>query len=274
MTGTRRDDQGGDGLNYLGEDGGTLPLEGGEAGPRVVSAVERTEANIYRVVRKTGDIDDYTGWRLGNWVPCEEVQVPGEAYDIGESIDVGKANIITWFINYVPPLDAGEAGATPYVLSCIMEVSSGGSRFVPYTMLDNDYTQLNLYGDATQPEPIGVGTIYATRSVYAAEFRSPNMLAADVPAGPYTIDRRIDQPVFDLESTSPPSPPATETQVYPIGFHLTFDVSPFTAVRLRWRHIEVDAAGTFVADGPVSTEDPRDPALNGYVTINYGLVTG
>lgn len=268
----RNDDQISDSASYLGPDGGTLPLAGGEAGPRYVPAVERGNARVYGVVRKSAKITDFTGWQLGSYVPCDEKQVPGNAYDIGEAVDVGHANIITWLINYVPPLDAQtELGATPYVLSCIMEVSNNGSRWIPYTMLDNDFTQLNLNGHKNQPEPVGVGSIYATRSVYCAEIRSPNMLAGDTPEAPYDIQRRLDQPTFELDTDTPPQ---EATQIFPIGFHFTFDVAPFTDVRLRWRHIEVDETGTFVAGGPASAEDPLDPALNGFVTIHYSLVTG
>lgn len=275
MTGTRYDDQNGDGQSYLDEStGGTRPIAGGSAGPRAVPSVERNGLTLYRCIRKGADITDYTEWRVGSYVNVDEVQIPGAAYDIGAPVEVGFANSITWFINYVPPLVDDEEGPTPFVLSCIMEVSFDGSRYIPYTMVDAGFAQLNLNGNASQPEPVGVGTLYATRSVYAVEMRSPNMLAGDVPAAPYDITRRLDQPEFDLDATAPPNPPESAPQVYPIGFHLTFDVAPFTDVRLRWRQIEVDAAGTFVANGPVDTDDPRDPATNGFVTIHYALTVG
>lgn len=270
---TRRDDQASDSLSYVGPNGALVPLEGGEAGPRFVPAVERGAATLYTVVRK-GLIDDYTTWRIGQYLPCDEVQVPGEAYDIGDAIDVSEVGTILWILNYVPPNVEDEAVRMSYVLSTIMEVSNNGSRWVPYTLLDNAFSQLNLSGDSSQPEPVGVGTVYATRSVYASEIRSPNMLAGDTPEPPYNIERRIDQPVFEVDASAPPNPPAAEPQVFPIGFHFTYDVAPFTHVRLRWKHIRVDAAGTFVAAGAASSVDPRDPALNGYVTINYVLLNG
>lgn len=267
----RKDDQGSDSSSYLSHDGGVLPFAGGPQGPQFVGAVERAPLELYSVVRKTGVIDSYAGWQLGSYVPCDERQVPGDAYDVGGPVDVGGSNQITWFIDYVPPVDQ----LTPaHVLSCIMEVSNGGARWRAYTLLDNNFTQNNLRGNAAQPEPIGVGSFFATRYVYASEVRSPNMLGADLPADPYGINRRIDQPTFSSNAGVAPSPAAELPQLAPVGFHFTYDVTPFTAVRLRWKHLQVDADGAYVAEGIYSTVDPRDPALNGFTTIHYGLVTG
>lgn len=274
--GVRRDDQAGEGQSYLDADGGTRPWQGDKAGPRVVPAASRGALELYKCVRKQGsdntppDITKYADWRLGSYVPCEEQQVPGAAYDIGAPVAVGSANSITWYIDYVMPF-IEELEAPVHVLSCILEVSTDGARWRPYTLLENDFVQLNLNGDASQPEPVGVGTYFASRSTYAAEFRSPNLLGAASPGLPRTIVRRLDQPVFEIDASAPPNPAAEANQFAPIGFHLIFDISPFTYVRLRWRHIQVDADGVFVADGVVSEQDPIDPTANGYVTIHYNL---
>lgn len=275
---TRYDDQGSDSLSYL-DDGSVAPLRGGAAGPQVVPAVERGPITLYRVVRKTAkaegtspDPTDFAQWRLGSFTPCEELQVLADAYDIGEPVDVSAASSITWFIDYVPPV--GNL-TTAHVLSCIMEVSLDGARWRPYTLLDNAFTQYWLRGNASQPEPIGVGSFFATRYVYAAEFRSPNMLGADTPTAPQQITRRLDQPEFDITTVpAAPNPPASAPQSSPIGFHLTFDIAPFTMARLRWKHLQVDAAGAYTADGLIDVEDPQNPELNGFVTIHLGTITG
>lgn len=270
----RRDDIG-EGLTYLGRDGGQLPVAGGEAGPEVVPVPRKTPYRAYSVIRKAQqdaannapvDITNYDLWREGDFVPCLRSQVPGAAYDIGGGVDVEDDRFITWAIEYTPPVSDN---TNAHVLSVIMEVDIGGGLWRPYTMLDNTYTQQSLGGDATAPQRVNVASLFATRYAYPAEFRTPNLLAAATVVGPLLI------PWTSRQGDVPPS-----TAPEPVHLHLTFDVTHFAAARLRWRHIQVDADGIFVANGEVTTPpasgaqddaapfpQPDDP--NGFVDIHY-----